>query len=847
MIAKGFTNPTPRIEKLKRSIVEARPQVESERAVLVTEVYKETEDLPSVLRRAKVNERLYNDMHVTIRDDELIVGSLTKSIRSTEIAPEFSVDWIEEEFDTMATRIADPFDISEETKTNLHNAFEYWRGKTVFEFADAMMSDATKAAIDSKVFTVGNYQTGGVGHSIIDYEKVLKIGFSGIIKQTIEAMEKLDLSQTENISKQHFYESIIITFTAGINHAHRYADEAERLAALETDKTRKAELLQIAANCRRVPEFGARNFYEACQSFWFTHHLLRVESNGHSYSAGRFDQFMYPYYVNDETITEEFAQELIDNIWVKFNDCNKIRDAVTAQAFAGYQLFEHIGVGGQTDEGLDATNELSYLCLNAQAHVALPSPSFGIRYWNGAPDEFLLRACEVVRLGYGMPAMFNDEVIIPTLISKGIPLKKARTYAIEGCVEPIIAGETDGWTDAASFNLAKVLEIALHNGMCDGKQIGPVTGDPRTFQTMEDLYEAFDKQVDYFVKCMVEADNCVDLAHGIKNPMPYQSALISDCIGRGLPVQNGGANYNFSGPQAFGVADTGDSLYAIKKNVFEDKTMTMDQLLDALDHNFGYSLAKEDAQCQNTNEEAMEQKVYETVKRILASNGSINIADIKNQIGTETIDSGDCPVEIEKYAEIRRILQNTDSYGNDIDVVDFCAKRAARIYCDHVASHTNARGGQFRAGIYPVSANVLYGKDVLAQADGRLAYTPLADGVSPRAGEDTHGPTAAANSVAKLDHHLASNGTLYNQKFLPAALEGDTGLQNFAAMIRSYFEHKGMHVQFNVVDRKTLLDAQKNPDDYRDLVVRVAGYSAHFTVLAKEVQDNIIDRTEQVF
>lgn len=842
MIEKGFSKPTERVLRLKKMIVDAIPYVEADRAVLVTESYKETEGLAPIMRRAKAVEKIFNELPITIRDDELIVGSITRNPRSTEICPEFSYDWVEKEFETMGSRLADPFQIPTETAAQLHEAFKYWDGKTTSALADSYMSQEAKDCIANGVFTVGNYFYGGVGHVCVDYGKILKAGFRGVLAETVVAMEKMDKCDPDYIKKQQFYNAIIITYTAAIKFAHRYADKARELAAAEVNPTRKAELLQIAANCDRVPENGASNFYEACQSFWFIQSMMQIESSGHSISPGRFDQYMYPYLEADKTIDRNFAQELVDCIWIKLNDVNKTRDEVSAQAFAGYAVFQNLCVGGQTEEGLDATNDMSYMCMEAVAHVRMPAPSFSIRVWQGTPDEFLYRACEVTRLGLGVPAMYNDEVIIPALTNRGLTLADARNYCIIGCVEPQCPHKTEGWHDAAFFNVAKVLEITLNNGKVGSKQLGPVTGDMTSFTSMEDFFEAFKKQMQYFVYYLAEADNCVDYAHAERAPLPFQSALVDDCIGRGMSVQEGGAIYNFTGPQAFGVADTGDSVYAIQKHVFEDKDVSMSDLKAALGANFGYGDAAP-VSCDSSSA-SDEAKIYEAVKKILSNNGSINIADLQSQLSaggsTTAAPSGD-------YENIKRKLENTPCFGNDIDSVDMVARKCAQIYCKEVEKYTNPRGGQFQAGVYPVSANVLFGKDVAALPDGRLAKKPLADGVSPRAGKDTNGPTAAANSVAKLDHFIASNGTLYNQKFLPSALAGDAGLQRFAALVRSYFDHKGMHVQFNVIDKEVLLEAQKHPEDYKDLVVRVAGYSAQFTVLAKEVQDDIISRTEQTF
>ncbi|KAA5607056.1 glycyl radical protein [Roseospira marina] len=845
MIEKGFSKPTDRVMRLKAQIINAMPHVESERAVLVTEAYKETEGLPAILRRAKVAEKVFNNLPVTIRDDELIVGAITKNPRSTEICPEFSFDWVEKEFETMATRVADPFVIPKDTAAELHEVFKYWPGKTTSELASSYMSPECRDAQSNGVFTVGNYYFGGVGHVCVDYGKVLTKGFRGIIADVVQAMEAMDLNDPSYIKKQQFYNALIITYTAGINFAHRYAAKAQELAQAESNPSRKAELEQIAKNCARVPEFPATTFWEACQAFWFVQSMLQIESSGHSISPGRFDQYMYPFLKADTTISRNFAQELVDCIWIKLNDVNKTRDEVSAQAFAGYAVFQNLCVGGQTEDGLDATNDVSYMCMDATAHVQLPAPSFSIRVWQGTPDTFLLRAAEVVRLGLGVPAMYNDEVIIPALQNRGVSLKDARDYGIVGCVEPQSIHRTEGWHDAAFFNVAKVFEITMNGGRVGDKQLGPKTGEFTSFRSMDDFYAAFQAQMTYFVRLLVEADNCVDYAHAERAPLPFLSALVDDCIGRGKSVQEGGALYNFTGPQAFGVADTGDSVYAIQKHVFEDKKLSLAELKEALDANFGLPNGQSASPAAG---EVTEDQVYEAVRKVLASANSLDVNALKSQVYQSLSGGAAAPASsggMTQYDAVRRLLDSTPAFGNDIDEVDLVARKCALIYCKEVEKYTNPRGGQFQAGIYPVSANVLFGKDVSALPNGRPAKAPLADGVSPRQGKDTKGPSAAANSVAKLDHFIASNGTLYNQKFLPSSLAGDSGLQNFSALIRSYFDHKGMHVQFNVIDRDTLLAAQKDPEKYKDLVVRVAGYSAQFVVLAKEVQDDIISRTEQ--
>ena len=843
MLAKGFSKPTDRVERLRSMIVDAVPCIEAERAVLITESYQATEGLPMIMRRAKALENILNNLTVTIRDDELVVGTLTKAVRSCQLFPENSYKWVMDEFDTIETRMADPFKISEEDKATLRKVLPYWEDKTISDLASSYMSEKTKECIANGVFTVGNYFFGGVGHIIIDYDKAIRRGYKAIIQDAVEALESFDCNDPDFIQKTQFCKAIITVLSAAINFAKRYSDKAKEMAAVETNPTRKAELLQIAANCEKVPANGATNFYEACQSFIITQMILQVESSGHSESPGRFDQYMYPYLEKDlvsGAITKDFAQELLDCVFVKLNDLNKVRDQISAQAFAGFQVFQNIGAGGQTEDGMDATNELSYMMMETVAHLRLSAPSFSIRVWQGTPDEFLYRACELARLGYGLPAMYNDEVIIPALTNRGISLHDARGYGLIGCVEPSVPGKEQGWHDAAFVNVAKILEITINNGRIGDLQIGPKTGEVDTFKTLEDFMQAFQKQIEYFVYYVAEADNCVDYAHMERGELPFLSSFVADCISDAKGICAGGAKYNFTGPQAFGVADSGDSVYAIKKHVFDDKDITFAELKEAMDANFGYPVDGEVAPCAASAETEIEKDLYDQICKILGKEG-INI----NKSAATAAPA--CGSNNEKYERIRAMMDATDCFGNDIDEVDMIARRCAQMYCYEVEKYRNPRGGQFQAGIYPVSANVLFGKDVGALPDGRLAKKPLADGCSPRAGKDVKGPTAAAASVAKLDHEVASNGTLYNQKFLPSAVAGDQGLMNFAAVIRSYFEKKGMHVQFNVVDKETLLDAQAHPENYKDLVVRVAGYSAMFTELAKEVQDDIISRTEQHF
>ncbi len=830
---------TERITRLVEHLYAKMPQIESARAVLVTESYKQTENLPMTLRRAKAFEHILKHLPIIIREDELIVGSSTLAPRGCQTFPEFSYEWLEAEFETVHAREADPFEISERAKQEIKEADAYWEGKTTSELALSYMEPATITAMNHNIFTPGNYFYNGVGHVTVQYEKVLAIGYEGIMDQVREELNKCSVGDGDYATRKTFLEAVLISCQAVIDYAARYAKLAEGKAAKCSDPVRKAELLQIAANCRKVPAKGADSFYEACQSFWFIQQLLQVESSGHSISPGRFDQYMYPYYkkdIDEGTLTREFAQELIDCIWVKLNDLNKCRDADSAKGFAGYSLFQNLIVGGQDEYGRDVTNDLSFMCIDASMHVFLPMPSLSIRVWNGTPHELMLRAAELTRTGIGLPAYYNDEVIIPSLMSRGLTLEEARTYNIIGCVEPQKAGKTNGWHDAAFFNMCRPLEMVFSNGVDCGQQIGPATGDVEKMDTFEEFFEAYKQQMNYFIELLVNADNSIDQAHMDRMPLPYLASMVDDCIARGKTCEQGGCVYNFTGPQGFGIANVADSLYAIKKLVYEEKKITMAELKKALMFNYG----------KEVNGLVVAQ-IAGKLARELAEQGITPDAKTLAEASLQVIQASVTDSDRKRFDEILELIDQVPKFGNDDDEVDLFAREVAYTYTKPLLQYKNPRGGQFQAGLYPVSANVPLGAQTGATPDGRLAGVPVADGVSPSAGKDVHGPTAAANSVSKLDHGIASNGTLFNQKFHPSALSGDEGLDNFVHLIRTYFDKKGSHMQFNVVSRETLLDAQKHPENYKHLVVRVAGYSALFTTLSKSLQDDIIRRTEQGF
>ncbi len=581
---------SPRIDLLKENLFSCMPQIEADRGVLITESYKMTEGMPAITRRAKAFRHILENIPVTIRDMELIVGSATKSPRSCQVFPEFSFEWLESEFDTIEKRSADPFYISEDTKQALREAYKYWKGKTTSELASSYMRQETLDAIEHNIFTPGNYFYNGVGHVTVAYDEILEIGFEGVADKARVALFSLDDTDGDYCEKRAFLEAVIESFEAASAYAKRYADLAKEMAQNCTDMSRRDELLEIAKNCEKVPRYGAESFYEACQSFWFVQMLIQTESSGHSISPGRFDVYMYPYYKKDldsGKITREFAQELIDCVWVKLNDLSKARDAASAAGFAGYSMFQNLIAGGQDKNGEDITNDLSFMCINASMHTMLPQPSLSVRVWNKSPHEFLIRAAELTRTGIGLPAYYNDEVIIPALISRGLTLEDARQYNIIGCVEPQKAGKTDGWHDAAFFNMCRPLELVFSNGMDNGEQISIKTGDVADMKTFDEFYNAYKAQMEYMISLMVNADNAIDMAHMKRCPLPFLSGMIEDCIGRGKSAQEGGAIYNFTGPQGFGVANMADSLYTIKKLVFEEKKFTLSELKDALSNNFG--------------------------------------------------------------------------------------------------------------------------------------------------------------------------------------------------------------------------------------------------------------------
>ena len=830
---------SPRIDRLIAHLYENMPEIEADRAELLTESYKETEGMPIIKRRSAAFAHILRNIPIVIRPEELIVGSNSIHPRGCQTFPEYSFEWLEPEFDTIATREADPFYISPSTIERLKKVHPYWKGKTVSDLAiTSMDAKVLDVFMNHGIFTVGNYFYNGVGHINVDYAKVINHGLESIIEEAKTEISKLYIGNGDYLKRKAFLEAVIESCEGVILYARRNSDLALEEAGKCSDSVRKAELLKIAEACDRVPAKPARSFYEACQAFWFIQQLIQCESSGHSISPGRFDQYMYPYFKRDldmGVIDHKQAQEYIDCIWVKLNDLNKVRDAASAEGFAGYGLFQNLIVGGQNEDGVDVTNDLSYMCLEATMHVRLPQPSLSIRVWNRSPHDLLIKAAAVTREGLGVPAFYNDEVIIPSIMARGLTLEDARDYCIIGCVEPQKGAKTDGWHDAAFFNMCRPLELVFSNGYDKGELIGLQTGDVEKMGSFEEFFDAYKKQQHYMIEMMVHADNAVDYAHSVRCPLPFESCLCDDCLKKGISLQEGGAIYNFTGPQGFGIANMTDALLAIKTLVYEERKVSMAEMKQALADNFGKGyIPKKSLELTTEACKALDAQGVEVTADV--------IKQIYNTFINNTVVSAEKKA---RYDEILSMIDALPKYGNDIPEVDNFAREVGNTYTKPFEKFTNPRGGMFQAGLYPVSANVPLGYQTGATPDGRLSNTPIADGVGPASGRDVMGPTATANSVARLDHGIASNGTLFNQKFHPSALTGYASLEKFVAYLRGYFDQKGMHVQYNVVSRETLLDAQKNPEKYKTLVVRVAGYSALFTTLSRSLQDDIINRTEQ--
>jgi formate C-acetyltransferase len=778
-----------------------------ERARLVTQSYRETEGKLEIIRRATALAKVLDNMSIYINEGELIVGNNSSAPRASTIAPEFHSTWMVREIEDPRKapdkRTSDVHIIKDKVKKELkEEILPYWYGKTV---EDRVVNYLPQEIIDNAFPSLSKYPNipsapeiflrNGMGHLNVNYNRILTQGALGIITEVKKKLEQLNLTAPGALDKRHFYEAVIIAYDAMIRWSRRYVHLARQIADREENSQRKMELERIMQICERVPAYPVKTFWEAIQSFWFTQLVLfGLEQDDTAVSPGRFDQYMYPFYKQDiesGKITKEEGLELLECLFVKMSEMGKWWDYTTATYFGGFSLTQCIVLGGVTPEGEDSTNELSYLILEAEKQIGLFQPELAVRVHKDSPHDFLIKAAEVIKLGRGKPKLFMDETAIPMMLNQGVSLKEARDYCVVGCVEISPSGSAIGWTNAAQFNLAKCLELALNNGNCrlTGMQIGLPTGNPKEFTSFYQVVEAFQKQVEYFIKQIIIAINACLEMQAEYTPYPFTSALVDGCLDKGMDVTRGGAKYNYIGVQGVAVPDVADSLAALKKLVFEEKAISMSQLIDALDNDF------------------------------------------------------------DGHENLRQMLINkAPKYGNDEDSVDKIARQVGQIFCKEISKYHGPLRQPYFPGLFTVSAHIPLGHQVGALPSGRKARAALADGgISSSHGVDRNGPTALIKSVAKIDHLAACNGTLLNLRFSLTALKNQRDLSKFVSFIKTYNAIGGFHIQFNVIDSKILNDAKKYPGNYKGLMVRVAGYSAYFTELDPEVQDDIISRTEQVF
>jgi pyruvate formate-lyase/glycerol dehydratase family glycyl radical enzyme len=776
-----------RSQRLKQSLVTTDREMCVERAVLVTEAYRSQEADPVVLRRAKALARVLREMTLLIADDELIVGHLSNKRRSPSVFPEYALHWVEYELDLFETRAHNRLRVPAEAKRVLRDIYPYWRGRTVCDRIRAVRTPELQRAVDHGLIANPHEWT-GLAHVALDFSRVLREGVEGIRNEIAARLSSLATSDPFWLSKRTFLEALLLLCEATTDFAARYAAFARATAQKSQDPIRQAELVRIAAICDRVPAKPARTFWEACQSFWFLQLIPQIEANGFSITPGRFDQYMYPFYradIDAGRVTTGEAQELLECLWVKFSEVSRVDDRGMAEINAGYASGQNLCIGGVTADGRDGTNELSYMCLAANAHLQLPQPNFTLRLSRNTPQAVLDAAVRVIARGNGMPQFLNDELIIPALLNKGIPLHEAREYIPVGCDEITVLGMW-GRCNGGYVNLAKALELALNNGRCrlTGDPVGLASNSGRELCSFSDVMEAVYRQIDYAVDGIIAEANATDLVHAEVAPLPFESLLVPGCIETGRDVTQGGARYNFTGPVGVGSATVGDALAAVKKFVFEENRLSLATLNEMLDADFvGHEVWRQ------------------------------------------------------------RLINSAPKFGNDEDAVDELVVSVTNRFFDRVETGRNPRGGGMMPALYSVTAHVGAGQRVGATPDGRNAKAPLSDGLSPTYGRDMKGPTAALRSVAKVDLVRAPNGVIVNQRLAPGLLATEAGCLKMTQLLRSFVEVGGFHWQFNVVPTSVLLAAQEHPGQYRDLVVRVAGYSAFFVDLSRAAQDAIVQRS----
>jgi len=792
-----------RIERLRKKALLTNPFICPERGRLVTESYKQSEDKPPVLRKAMALKHLLERMSIYINEGELIVGNNASGPRGSVVAPEYSSNWLRKELDDPLKapdrREQDRHIVSKEVKELLlREVLPFWAGKTV---EDRVLGSLPKEIIEHGIASEGKVDTtpvapecylrNGIGHVVVDYEKLLKKGFRGMLADAERSRAEIDLSIPGNIKKWNFYEAVAVAYGAAVQWVKRYAQRARELESRCDEQTRGSELRRIAEDCLYISEHPPSSFRQALQTWFFAQTILfGLEQNCTSVSPGRFDQYMFPYYARDKergAIHRGEAVELLQALFVKLSEMSILWDFDSASYWSGFSMTLCLIVGGVDQGGKDATNELSYLIIEADKNTGLLQPELAVRVHGGSPQDLLLDAVKEVALGRGKPKFFMDDAAISMIRNTGVSLEEARDYAVVGCVELTPSSNTAAYTGAVFINLAKCLELALNDGICflRGERIGPATGAPVDIGGYDGVVGAFKKQVAYAVKNAVTVMNAILSSHAELYPCPFTSSLIRGCMERGLDFTEGGAEHNFIGLTGVGVPNVANSLFAVKKAVFEDRILTLDGLVEILKADF------------------------------------------------------------ERNEPLRLTLwNNLAKYGNDDDSVDGVAREVGRVFCDAVSRHRGLYGNRFRPGLFAVSINVPFGIVTGASPDGRKAGQPLADGgISPAAGTEKRGPTAVIRSATKIEAVAASNGTLLNMRLSPSMIDSEERMSSLVSLLRTYNDLGGYHIQFNIVDNEVLRKAQKDPEDYRGLMVRVAGYSAYFVELNPEVQEDIISRT----
>ena len=795
-----FGDLTPRMNDFREKVLDKKPYICAERALLATESYRLYQNQPPVMKRALMLKNILEKMSIYIEDETLIVGNQAASNKDAPIFPEYTLEFVIDELDKFEKRDGDVFYITEETKAALRSIAPFWENNNLRAKGEALLPEEVNVFMETGFFGMEGKLNSGDAHLAVDYEQLLKIGLVGYEKRVRQLKAELDLCVPENIDKYVFYKAVLIVIEAVKTYADRFSLLAQEMAE-NAQSHRKDELLEISNICSKVPYEPASSFKEAIQSVWFIQLILQIESNGHSLSYGRFDQYMYPYLKADlekGVITDEEAVELLTNLWIKTLTINKVRSQAHTFSSAGSPMYQNVTIGGQTPDKKDAVNKLSFLVLKSVAQTRLPQPNLTVRYYNGLNKEFLDECIEVMKLGTGMPAFNNDEIIIPSFIDLGVKEEDAYNYSAIGCVETAVPGKWGYRCTGMSYqNFPRILLAVMNDGVdvTSGKRFVKGYGYFRDMKSFEELQDAWDKSIREITRLSVIVENAVDLASERDVPDILCSTLTQDCIGRGKTIKEGGAVYDFISGLQIGIANMADSLAAIKKLVFEEKKITPQQLWDALQDDF---MSEENQKIQSM------------------------------------------------------LINEAPKYGNDDDYVDQLVVEAYDSYINEIKKYPSTRyqrgpvGGIRYAGTSSISANVGQGYGTMATPDGRKAHTPLAEGCSPAHAMDKNGPTAVFKTVSKLPTHEITGGVLLNQKVTPQMLATEENKEKLEMIIKTFFNRlHGYHVQYNVVSRETLIDAQKNPEKHRDLIVRVAGYSAFFNVFSKATQDDIIERTEQ--